>query len=80
MKLGRDTIKHVEKQRAAIAVDGGLYEHYTEYRECLENTLKELLGEEVSQSIVIELSKDGSGIGASLLAASHSRYLEVDES
>ncbi|XP_062156306.1 hexokinase-1-like [Alnus glutinosa] len=80
MKLGRDTIKHVEKQRAAIALDGGLYEHYTEYRECLENTLKELLGEEVSQSIVIELSKDGSGIGAALLAASHSRYLEADES
>lgn len=80
MKLGRDTIKHVEKQRAVIALDGGLYEHYTEYRECLENTLKELLGEEVSQSIVIEHSNDGSGIGAALLAASHSRYLEVDES
>lgn len=80
MKLGRDTLKHGEKQKTVIAVDGGLYEHYTEYRHCLENTLKELLGEEVSQSIVTELSNDGSGIGAALLAASHSRYLEGNES
>lgn len=80
MKLGRDTLKHGEKQRTVIALDGGLYEHYTEYRQCLENTLKELLGEEVSQSIVTELSNDGSGIGAALLAASHSRYLEGNES
>lgn len=80
MKLRRDTINDGEKQRTVVALDGGLYEHYTEYRKCLENTLKELLGEEVSQSIVIEHSNDGSGIGAALLAASHSRYLELDES
>lgn len=45
----------------------------------MESTLKELLGE-VGDSIVIEHSNDGSGIGAALLAASHSQYLEVDES
>lgn len=80
MKLQRDTINDGEKQRTAVALDGGLYEHYTKFRKCMENTLKELLGEEVSQSIVIEHSNDGSGIGAALLAASHSRYLELDES
>ncbi|GKV11797.1 hypothetical protein SLEP1_g23018 [Rubroshorea leprosula] len=79
-KLGRDTVKDGEKQKSVIAVDGGLFEHYTKFRECLRSTLKELLGEEVSENIVIKLSNDGSGIGAALLAASHSQYLEVEES
>lgn len=78
-KMGRDTIKEGEKQKTVIAMDGGLYEHYEEYRNSLENCLKELLGEEVFKTIKIEHSNDGSGIGAALLAASHSQYLE-DES
>ncbi|XP_010267128.1 PREDICTED: hexokinase-1-like [Nelumbo nucifera] len=79
-KMGRDIIKEGEKQRTVVAMDGGLYEHYTEFRNCLENTLKELLGEEASESVVVEHSNDGSGIGAALLAASHSQYLEVEDS
>lgn len=79
-KIGRGTLTDGEKQRTVIAMDGGLYEHYTEYRKCLESTLTELIGEEVSRGIVIEHSNDGSGIGAALLAASHSEYLGVDES
>uniref|UniRef100_A0A5B7AJP5 Phosphotransferase n=1 Tax=Davidia involucrata TaxID=16924 RepID=A0A5B7AJP5_DAVIN len=79
-KMGRDTFRDGEIQKTVIAMDGGLYEHYTEFSNCLENTLNELLGEEVSKSIVIEHSNDGSGIGATLLAASHSQYLGVEES
>ncbi|XP_059433403.1 hexokinase-1-like [Corylus avellana] len=79
-KLGRDTIKDGEKQKAVIALDGGLYEHYSKFSSCMESTLKELLGEEVADNIVIQHSNDGSGIGAALLAASHSQYLGVDES
>lgn len=79
-KLGRDTVKDVEKQKSVIALDGGLYEHYTKFSTCMENTVKEILGEEVSENIVIEHSNDGSGIGAALLAASHSQYLGMDES
>ncbi|WVZ23132.1 hypothetical protein V8G54_001676 [Vigna mungo] len=79
-KLGRDTVKVGEKQKSVIALDGGLYEHYTKFRECLESTLKELLGEEAAETIVIEHANDGSGIGAALLAASHSQYLGVEES
>ncbi|XP_042481922.1 hexokinase-1-like [Macadamia integrifolia] len=78
-KLGRDSIREGEKQRTVIAMDGGLYEHYKEFSECLETTLRELLGEEVADSMTIEHANDGSGIGAALLAASHSQYLEVDE-
>ncbi|KAL8129691.1 hypothetical protein V2J09_018846 [Rumex salicifolius] len=76
-KLGRDTLKDGEKQQSVVAMDGGLYEHYTEFREAMESSLKELLGSEVADTIVVEHSNDGSGIGASLLAASHSRYLEM---
>ncbi|KAM2205669.1 hypothetical protein ACFX1S_025135 [Malus domestica] len=79
-KLGRDAVKDGENQKTVVALDGGLYEHYTEYSKCLENTLRELLGEEVAETIVIEHSNDGSGIGAALLAASHSQYLGIDES
>ncbi|XP_058732239.1 hexokinase-1-like [Vicia villosa] len=79
-KIGRDTVKAREKQKSVIALDGGLFEHYTKFRDCLENTLKELLGDEVAETVVIEHANDGSGIGAALLAASHSLYLGVEES
>ncbi|KAB2024285.1 hypothetical protein ES319_D06G077200v1 [Gossypium barbadense] len=78
-KLGRDTVKDGEKQKSVVALDGGLYEHYTKFRTCMENTLWELLGEEASENIAVEHSMDGSGIGAALLAASHSQYIEVEE-
>ncbi|KAG9449807.1 hypothetical protein H6P81_009772 [Aristolochia fimbriata] len=79
-KIGRDIVRDGEKQRTVVAMDGGLYEHYSEYSSCMESTLRELLGEEVAKTIAIEHANDGSGIGAALLAASHSQYLELDES
>ncbi|KAE8666851.1 Hexokinase-1 [Hibiscus syriacus] len=78
-KLGRDTVKGGEKQKTVVALDDGLYEHYTKFRTCMENTLRELLGEEVSENIVVKHSNDGSGIGAALLAAFHSQYIGVEE-
>ncbi|KAL8102483.1 hexokinase-2-like [Apium graveolens] len=77
-KLGRDVVKDGEKPTSVISLDGGLFEHYAKFRDTMESTLKELLGE-AGDSIVIEHSNDGSGIGAALLAASHSQYLEVEE-
>ncbi|XP_010915190.1 hexokinase-2 [Elaeis guineensis] len=81
-KQGRDSAARDggEMQRTVIAMDGGLYEHYTIFSNCLETTLKEMIGEEAAASIVIKLATDGSGIGAALLAASHSQYLELEES
>ncbi|RZC81682.1 hypothetical protein C5167_044266 [Papaver somniferum] len=73
-KMGKDTLKEGEKQRTVVAVDGGLFEHYTKFRSCLKSTLNELLGDEVAHTVVIEHANDGSGIGAALLAASHSQY------
>ena len=71
-KIGRDTTKDGEKQKSVIALDGGLFENYAEFRSSLESTPKELLGDEASDTIVVEYSNDGSGIGAALLAASNS--------
>ncbi|RRT82131.1 hypothetical protein B296_00012366 [Ensete ventricosum] len=66
--------------RTVVAIDSGLYEHYNIFSECLQSTLKEMLGEEASASVVIKLANDGSSIGAAILAASHSQYLDVEES
>lgn len=78
-KLGRDTMKEGEKQKSVVAMDGGLFEHYTKFRNCMYSTLQELLGD-AYEGVSLVLSNDGSGLGASLLAASHSQYLEVEES
>ncbi|KAF5185164.1 Phosphotransferase [Thalictrum thalictroides] len=55
-------------------MDGGLYEHYPQYRKYLQDAVDELLGSEISKNVIIEHSKDGSGIGAALLAAANSKY------
>jgi len=73
-KLGRN--KHsVDKQRTVVAIDGALFKHYTIFSKCLQSTVRELLGEEASESVVIKLANDGSGIGAAFLAATHSQYI-----
>uniref|UniRef100_A0ACD5U6C9 Uncharacterized protein n=1 Tax=Avena sativa TaxID=4498 RepID=A0ACD5U6C9_AVESA len=71
-KIGRATPG--DERKTGIAIDGGLFEHYGKFRECLESTLAELLGEEASQSVSVNLTKDGSGLGAALIAAAHSQY------
>lgn len=75
-KLGRDRVPSdgSPKQRTVIAIDGGLYEHYKKFSACMEATLADLLGEEAASSVVVKMANDGSGIGAALLAASHSQY------
>lgn len=73
-KLGRDVIGETGKLRTVVAIDGGLYEHYPLFRHNMQSAVKELLGSEVSETVALELANDGSGIGATLLAASNSRY------
>lgn len=79
-KLGRDAVKagEGEEKKTVVAVDGGLFEHYKKFRNRMEGALKELLGE-AYMSLVIELANDGSGVGAALVAASHSQYVEAEE-
>ncbi|KAK9066098.1 hypothetical protein SSX86_015500 [Deinandra increscens subsp. villosa] len=74
-KTGRESIRDSEIPDTVIAMDGGLYENYTIYRNCLENTLNELVGEKFAEHIKLIHSNDGSGIGAALLAACNSQYI-----
>ncbi|KAK9270748.1 hypothetical protein L1049_026331 [Liquidambar formosana] len=73
-KMEDDAKGIVFGKRTVVAMDGGLYEHYPQYRRYLQDAVTELLGLEISKNVVIEHSKDGSGIGAALLAAANSQY------
>jgi hexokinase len=53
--------------KTIVAMDGGLYKHYIEFRNYMQEGVIELLGEG-SKGVFIQLSKDGSGIKAALLA------------
>lgn len=64
-KLGR-----IENKRSAVTVEGGLYEHYRLFRKYMHSSVWEMLGNELSDNVVIENSHGGSGAGAIFLAAS----------
>ncbi|CAO2814753.1 unnamed protein product [Amaranthus hypochondriacus] len=71
-RLGKDT---ANKGETVVAVDGSLFEKYDEFKACLQKTLAdELLDEQVSKLVVLKQFKDASGIGAAVVAASHSIY------
>ncbi|KAL5565814.1 hypothetical protein UlMin_028978 [Ulmus minor] len=79
-KIGRDGSGGItggrrsdsKMKRTVVAIEGSLYTSYTMFREYLQEALAEILGEEVSQHVVLKVTEDGSGIGAALLAASYS--------
>lgn len=59
-------------KRTVVAIEGGLYTSYTMFREYLHEALIEILGEDVARHVILKITEDGPGIGAALLAASHS--------
>lgn len=80
-KMGRDgtggiagvrSRTDVNIKRTVVAVEGGLYTNYTMFREYLHEALTEILGEDIAKHVILRVTEDGSGIGAALLAASHS--------
>lgn len=79
-KVGRDGSgggrRRSDKQmmrRTVVAVEGGLYSNYKMFREYMDEALREILGEDVAQHVVIKAMEDGSSIGSALLlASSHS--------
>lgn len=82
-KIGRDGsggvasvkikgVSHDNVKRTVVAVEGGLYTNYTMFREYLNEAMCQILGEDVAPYVIIKVTEDGSGIGAALLAASHS--------
>ncbi|KAL0419542.1 UNVERIFIED_CONTAM: Hexokinase-3 [Sesamum radiatum] len=62
----------IKMRRTVVAVEGGLYTNYTMFREYLNEAMGQILGEDVAPYVILKVTNDGSGIGAALLAASHS--------
>jgi len=62
------------KKKTVIAMDGGLFEHHAPYRTYMESALQDLMGSDAAYEVALRLQNDGSGIGAALLAASHSQF------
>jgi len=54
-------------RRHTVAVDGSVYEKYPGFAGNIEAALKELFGKK-SRNIVLKVTKDGSGIGAAIIA------------
>ncbi|XP_030522462.2 hexokinase-3 isoform X2 [Rhodamnia argentea] len=82
-KIGRDgsggitsgrSRSDVRIKRTAVAIEGGLYTNYAMFREYLNEAMVEILGEDAAEQVILEVMEDGSGIGASLLAASHASH------
>ncbi|KAF3439127.1 hypothetical protein FNV43_RR17402 [Rhamnella rubrinervis] len=60
----------IQNRRSVVAVEGGLYEHYRVFRNNLNSSVWEMLGNQLSDNVVIEHSHGGSGAGAVFFAAS----------
>ncbi|KAI8332034.1 hexokinase-domain-containing protein [Chlamydoabsidia padenii] len=57
-----------DKKDCLIAIDGSLYEFYPDFEKNMMDALVELFGEKMRQRVRFELSRDGSGLGASVIA------------
>ncbi|KAM3373517.1 hypothetical protein ACQJBY_020135 [Aegilops geniculata] len=73
-KMENDSKGLILGRRTVVAMDGGLYENYPQYRSYMVEAMAELLGPRDMEHIIVEHTKDGSGIGAALLAAANSKY------
>ncbi|KAL8281177.1 hypothetical protein RQP46_006535 [Phenoliferia psychrophenolica] len=60
-----------------FGLDGSLVEFYPRFEERIRATLKELLGGEVEKRVEIAMAKDGSGVGAALVAQAAKRLAEA---
>ncbi|XP_075520141.1 hexokinase-3-like [Primulina tabacum] len=78
-KIGRDgsggissaKTRQYKMKRTVVAVEGGLYTNYMMFREYLNEAMEQILGEHIAPHVIIKVTENGSGIGAALLAASH---------
>jgi len=52
-----------------VAVDGTVFECYPYFKERMEGSLVDLLGAERADKVKLVLAKDGSGVGAAIIAA-----------
>ncbi|MBN2452930.1 MAG: hexokinase [Candidatus Omnitrophica bacterium] len=68
---GSLSVKHT------VAIDGSVYEKLSGFSDCVKKTIKEFLGGKAG-NIRLALTKDGSGAGAAIMAASAARQKMED--
>ena len=72
--MGIASLLQLEVHHAApgttVAIDGSVFELYPCFKERIEVGLEELLGVDRAHGIKLVLAKDGSGVGAAIIAAS----------
>ncbi|KFK39985.1 hypothetical protein AALP_AA3G314900 [Arabis alpina] len=73
-KIEKETKRLSSGQRTVVAMDGGLYENHPLYVEYMKEAVFELLDDTFASLIAFKHTKDVSGIGAALLAATNSIY------
>ncbi|KFK39984.1 hypothetical protein AALP_AA3G314800 [Arabis alpina] len=73
-KIEKDTKRLSSGQRTVVAIDGILYGNNPLYQMYLQDAVVELLGDKLASHIDFKHTKDLSGIGAALLAATNSIY------
>lgn len=63
-------LKHTGKvgQEAIIAIDGSLFEFYPDFAKNMGESLTEILGEQARSKVTFDLARDGSGLGAAIIA------------
>uniref|UniRef100_J3M6K4 Phosphotransferase n=1 Tax=Oryza brachyantha TaxID=4533 RepID=J3M6K4_ORYBR len=60
------------RRRTVVAIEGGLVQGYSAFREYLDEAIVEILGEEIAATVSLRVMEEGSGTGAALLAAAYS--------
>ncbi|KAJ1974883.1 hypothetical protein H4R34_004548 [Dimargaris verticillata] len=51
-----------------VGIDGSMYEFYPRFEEYMREAIAEILGQQLTDNIVTTLAKDGSGVGAAIVA------------
>lgn len=55
-------------EECVIAIDGSLFEFYPNFEKNMGDALAEVLGEQARSKVRFELARDGSGLGAAIIA------------
>lgn len=68
-KMGR-----MSHNRSVVTVEGGLYEHYRIFRNYVHSCVWEMLGNFLSEHVILEPAHGGSGASTIFLAAKQSHH------
>ncbi|CEP12229.1 hypothetical protein [Parasitella parasitica] len=63
-------MKHTGKvgEECIVAIDGSLFEFYPNFEKNMGQALSEILGEQARSKVKFDLARDGSGLGAAIIA------------